>query len=71
VRARALALALIRFYQLIVRPVLPPACRFTPTCSDYAHEAISRYGLARGLRLGLGRLARCHPFCAGGLDPVP
>ena len=70
-RARALALELIRFYQLMVRPVLPPACRFTPTCSDYAHEAISRYGLARGLRLGLGRLVRCHPFCAGGPDSVP
>lgn len=68
---RRAALALIRLYQLAIRPVLPPACRFTPTCSDYAHQAISRYGLWRGLRLSLARLARCHPFHPGGLDPLP
>jgi len=66
-----LALALIRLYQLLVRPVLPPACRFQPTCSEYAHQAVSRYGLARGAYLSLRRLVRCHPFCPGGLDPLP
>ena len=65
------ALGLIRFYQLALRPVLPPACRFTPTCSEYARQAISTYGLAKGTYLSLGRLLRCHPFHPGGLDPLP
>jgi hypothetical protein len=68
---KRLALGLIRLYQVAIRPVLPPACRFTPTCSEYAHQAIATYGLARGLRLSLWRLARCHPFAPGGLDPLP
>jgi putative membrane protein insertion efficiency factor len=66
-----LSLALIRFYKLAVSPHLPPACRFYPTCSAYAEAAVKKYGAARGLYLALRRLLRCHPFHAGGYDPVP
>lgn len=62
---------LITLYQLLISSWLPPACRFTPTCSQYAKEALLRHGLARGLGLSLRRLSRCHPFHAGGYDPVP
>ena len=65
------AAGLFTFYKKVVSPLLPPACRFTPTCSEYAREAVLRYGLARGLSLAAGRLLRCHPFHAGGHDPVP
>ena len=68
--ARA-ALGLIRFYRKGVSPLLPPSCRYTPTCSQYADEAIRRYGLPRGGWLALRRLARCHPFGGHGHDPVP
>ncbi|MFH1530935.1 MAG: membrane protein insertion efficiency factor YidD [Pseudomonadota bacterium] len=71
-RAPALVLlALVRLYQRLVRPLLPPSCRFHPTCSDYASEAIRRYGAARGSLLAAARVARCHPFNPGGVDPVP
>ncbi|OYD15249.1 membrane protein insertion efficiency factor YidD [candidate division WOR-3 bacterium JGI_Cruoil_03_44_89] len=62
---------LLNIYQKIVSPLFPPSCRFYPTCSDYAKEAISKYGVIRGLRLGLWRVLRCNPFCRGGYDPVP
>ncbi|HZU07365.1 MAG TPA: membrane protein insertion efficiency factor YidD [Chloroflexota bacterium] len=66
-----LALGLIRGYQWVISPLLPPACRFIPTCSAYGHAAIARHGLWRGGWLTLRRLARCHPFSPGGYDPVP
>jgi putative membrane protein insertion efficiency factor len=62
---------LIRAYQLAVSPLLPPACRFEPSCSHYAHDAVRRHGVARGLWLALRRLGRCHPLHPGGFDPVP
>jgi putative membrane protein insertion efficiency factor len=68
--ARAAA-AVFAAYKKIVSPLLPPACRFTPTCSEYAREAVLRHGLGRGLALAARRLSRCHPFHAGGHDPVP
>jgi len=68
--ARALA-AVFAAYKKFVSPLLPPACRFTPSCSDYAREAVLRHGLSRGLALAARRLARCHPFHSGGHDPVP
>jgi uncharacterized protein len=61
----------IRFYQKGISPLLPPACRFEPSCSAYALEAIDRYGPARGSWLAARRLLRCQPFCKGGYDPVP
>ena len=64
-------LAVLRFYQHAVSPALPPRCRFTPTCSAYAVEAITRFGLARGCWLAVRRLLRCHPYHRGGHDPVP
>ncbi len=68
---RAALVALVRAYQLLVSPLLPPSCRFHPSCSAYAAEALRRHGAARGSWLAVKRLARCHPFCEGGLDPVP
>lgn len=67
---REVALGAIRAYQLTVSRLLPPACRFWPTCSQYAYEAIDRHGLRQGAWMTLGRLARCHPFNPGGYDPV-
>jgi len=68
---KALALALLRGYKRCISPWIPPACRFEPTCSAYMYQAIEKWGLARGVWLGFRRLLRCHPFSAGGLDPVP
>ncbi len=62
---------LLAAYKRWLSPLLPPACRFQPTCSVYAAEAVARYGVMRGGWLGLRRLLRCHPFHRGGVDPVP
>ena len=63
--------ALIRAYQLVLSPLLPPSCRYLPSCSDYAVEAIGRHGAAVGIGLAVRRLARCHPWGSSGYDPVP
>ena len=64
-------LGVIHLYQMTLSRVLPPACRFEPPCSQYAYEAIARYGVWRGGCLAVKRVARCHPFNPGGYDPVP
>jgi len=66
-----LAIKMIRGYQLFISPMLGPRCRFYPTCSQYAVEALQTHGLIKGLWLTIKRLAKCHPFHAGGIDEVP
>lgn len=63
-------LALLRAYRWAISPLLPPACRYVPTCSEYAMEAVERYGVLRGSAKAVWRVLRCHPFTRGGLDPV-
>ena len=67
----ALLRGLVRLYQLLLSPLLPPACRFHPTCSHYALEALTLHGSIRGSILAARRIGRCHPFHPGGFDPVP
>ena len=62
---------ILRSYKRLVSPLLPPACRFWPTCSEYAAQAVEDHGVGRGLMLATRRLSRCHPWNAGGFDPVP
>ena len=66
-----LLLALIAFYRACISPLLPPACRYTPTCSQYAQEAIKKYGPFKGGWLALKRILRCNPWGGSGYDPVP
>ena len=68
---RSVALFLLRLYKRFLSPLLPPMCRFEPTCSMYTMQAVEKYGTLRGIWLGIRRLARCHPFNPGGWDPVP
>ena len=63
-------LLLIKGYQYCISPLFPPSCRYTPTCSEYAVEAVVKYGAIRGMWLGTRRILRCHPFVSGGYDPV-
>lgn len=67
---RILGIKAVRAYKLVVSPWLPAACRFVPTCSEYAHDAIEQYGLIRGTVRALARLLRCHPLHRGGFDPL-
>jgi len=68
---RWLFLILIRFYQRFISPLIPPSCIYLPSCSQYAYEAIGKYGVLRGSWLAIRRLLRCHPWGRGGYDPVP
>ncbi|MGI8733370.1 MAG: membrane protein insertion efficiency factor YidD [Pyrinomonadaceae bacterium] len=67
---KTILISILRFYKLAISPLLPPSCRFIPTCSEFAMEAITRRGALRGSLLALRRLVRCHPFNPGGYDPV-
>jgi uncharacterized protein len=68
---RELVTGVLRLYKRGVSPLLPSACRFHPTCSEYMREAVERHGVLRGVGLGIVRICRCQPFHAGGYDPVP
>lgn len=68
---KRILLWLIRFYQRRISPGLPPSCRFVPTCSEYARQAIEKYGALKGTYLAVRRQLKCHPFHPGGYDPVP
>lgn len=71
IAARESLLSLLWIYKRFISPLLPPLCRFEPTCSAYMYQAIKKKGVIIGVFLGIKRLLRCHPFCHGGLDPVP
>ncbi len=68
---KTLLILLIRFYRSCISPLKPPVCRFTPTCSEYALEAIMKYGPLKGSWLAIKRICRCHPWGGSGYDPVP
>ena len=68
---RCVVISLVRFYQRTVSRLLPNTCRFEPSCSSYMIQAIEQHGVFRGAALGIWRVLRCNPFCAGGFDPVP
>ncbi|MEK7439856.1 MAG: membrane protein insertion efficiency factor YidD [Chloroflexota bacterium] len=68
---KRLVLGLIRFYKRFISPLLPPSCIYYPTCSEYAYQAIEKYGILRGSWMGFLRVLRCNPFARGGHDPVP
>ena len=68
---KLIAIYFLRGYKLLISPLFPPSCRFTPTCSEYAAEAIGKYGFLKGVVLGVKRILRCHPWGNSGHDPVP
>ena len=68
---KKIIIGLIRFYQKFISPLFPPTCRFYPTCSEYTVQAVERFGVVKGLYLGLRRVLRCNPLNEGGYDPVP
>ncbi|HLW52106.1 MAG TPA: membrane protein insertion efficiency factor YidD [Candidatus Angelobacter sp.] len=68
---KSISAGLLKFYKGLISPLLPVSCRFVPSCSEYAAEAVACHGLLHGSMLALGRLLRCHPLCRGGYDPVP
>ena len=68
---RKILIGLIKFYQYVISPYLPPSCRYTPSCSTYSVEAISRFGILRGSWMAMRRIGRCNPWHEGGYDPVP
>ncbi len=68
---KKIVISLIKFYQKFISPLFPPTCRFHPTCSQYTVEAVERFGVIKGLYLGLRRILRCNPLNPGGYDPVP
>ncbi len=68
---RRIALLLIRAYQIVLSPLMPPSCRFYPSCSQYGYEAFEKYGIFKGAWLTAWRILRCNPWTKGGLDPVP
>jgi putative membrane protein insertion efficiency factor len=69
-KAAEVIMRLLEMYKKYISPVLPPACRFTPTCSEYMQDAVFHYGAAKGIYMGAKRILRCNPFCKGGFDPV-
>ena len=68
---KTVLIEMIRFYRSFISPLKPPCCRFTPTCSEYALQAIEKYGALKGSWLAVKRIIRCNPFCKGGYDPLP
>ncbi len=71
VLVRNALISLVRLYRALISPILPPSCRFTPTCSSYAITSLERYGVLKGGWLAIRRIGRCHPWNPGGHDPVP